>query len=73
MSISIKLTEEEKILAEKYSKFHDISMDEAFKQAFFEKLEDEYDMAVSTKSYEEYLKSGKQSRPINELWEELGL
>jgi hypothetical protein len=34
-------------------------MGEAFKQALFEKIEDEYDIAVGDVAYKEYLKNPK--------------
>ena len=34
---------------------------------------DERDAAVASEAYDEYVKEGKNSRPINELWEELNL
>ncbi len=73
MSFSIRLSEDERQLADSYAKLHSISIGEAFKKALFEKIEDEYDVAVANAAYDEYVKSGKKSRPINELWEELGL
>ena len=73
MSFSIRLTNEEKLLAESYAKLHSISIGEAFKRALFEKIEDEYDIAIAEQAYKEYVKSGKQSRPIDELWKELGI
>ncbi len=73
MSLIINLTEEEMIVAKEYSDFHNIKIDEAFKQIFFEKLEDEYDLKVSNEAYDEYVKSGEQSRPVQELWNELGI
>ena len=42
-------------------------------RCLFEKIEDEYDVALGQDAYAEYLSSGKQSRPIGELWEECGL
>ena len=39
----------------------------------FEKIEDEYDIALGEDAFREYLSSGKQSRPIGKLWEECGL
>lgn len=33
--------------------------------------EDEYDAMIVEQAYNEYLESGKQSRPIAELWKEL--
>ncbi len=73
MPFSIRLTEEEKALAESYAKLHSMSVGEAFKRALFERIEDEYDIAVADEAYEEYLKSGKKSRPVSELWKETDL
>ncbi len=73
MSFSIRLTSEEKALAESYAKIHAISVGEAFKRALFERIEDEYDIAVARDAYEEYIKNGSKSRPISELWGELDL
>jgi predicted DNA-binding protein len=73
MSFSIRLTDEEKQLAESYAKIHGISVGEAFKRALFERIEDEYDLAVAEEAHDEYVKSGKKSRPISKLWKELDL
>lgn len=73
MAFSIRLTEQEKKLADSYARLHSISLGEAFKQALFEKIEEEYDIAVYDEAYKEYENSGKESRPIEELWKELDL
>ncbi|MBQ7131195.1 MAG: antitoxin [Oscillospiraceae bacterium] len=73
MAFSIRLTEQEKKLAESYAKLHSMSLGEAFKRALFEKIEDEYDITVADEAYNEYLKSGKKSVPIEQLWKELDL
>lgn len=73
MSFSIRLTAEEKALAESYAKVHAISVGEAFKRALFERIEDEYDIAVANDAHNEYVKSGYKSRPISALWEDLDL
>lgn len=73
MAFSIRLTEEEKQLANSYAKIHSISIGEAFKQALFEKIEDEYDITIASEAYDNYIKDGKKSRPIEELWQELNL
>ena len=73
MAFSIRLTEEERALAESYAKIHSQSLAEAFKRALFEKIEDEYDVVVAEEDYDEYVKSGQKRRPISELWEELDL
>ena len=71
MYISIDLTTEEKEAAERYAIMHNLSLEEAFKAALFERIEDECAIAFASEAYEEYVKNGKQSRPIDELWKEL--
>ena len=73
MAFSIRLTDEEKQLADSYAKLHAMSVGEAFKQALFEKIEDEYDVTVADEAYQDYLKSGITSRPVGELWKDLGI
>ena len=73
MSFSIRLSAEEKSLAESYAKLHAMSLGEAFKKALFEKIEDEYDISIANEGHAEYINSGKKSRPISELWKELDL
>ena len=73
MAFSIRLTDQEKQIADSYAKLHSISLGEAFKQALFEKIEEEYDIAVAEEAHAEYVNTGKKSRPISELWKELDL
>ena len=73
MAFSIRLTEEERAVADSYAKLHSLSIGEAFKRALFEKIEDGDDIVVAEDAYREYLQSGKKSRPAGELWKELGL
>ena len=73
MAFSIRLTENEKRLADSYAKMHSMSVGEAFKRALFEKIEDEYDIVVYEEAYKEYVDSGMESSPIEELWKALDL
>ena len=73
MVFSIRLTVQEKKIVESYARMHSISLGEAFKQALFEKIEDEYDIAVCEEALKEYEESGRKSKPIEELWQELGI
>ena len=73
MAFSIRLSEEERALAESYAKLHSFSLADAFKKALFEKIEDEYDIALGEEAYGAYIADGKKSRPITDLWEECGL
>lgn len=67
MAFSIRLTEQEKKIVDSYARLHSISLGEAFKQALFEKIEEEYDLAVFDDAYDEYKKSGEESRPISDF------
>ena len=71
MSFSIRLTPEEKSLAKSYARLHAMSLGEAFKKALFERIEDEYDIAVAHEAYQEYLDSGCKSTPLADFWREL--
>ena len=73
MAFSIRLTEEERKHAERYGKIQSVLLGEAFKQALFEKIEDEYDIAVAEEAYKEYVDSGKKSYPIADVWKESDL
>lgn len=73
MAFSIRLTEQEKKLADSYAKLHSLSLGEAFKKALFEKIDDEYDLNIFEEAHNEYIAGGKESRPINALWEELDI
>ena len=73
MAFSIRLSEEERKLADSYARLHSMSMGEAFKRALFERIDDEYDLAVAEDAHAEYLQSGKKSYPIEDLWKELDL
>lgn len=54
MIIDIRLTENEKRLADSYAKMHSMSIGEAFKRALFEKIEDEYDLKTYEEAIAEY-------------------
>lgn len=59
MAFSIRLSEEERKLAESYAKIHSFSLAEAFKNALFEKIEDEYDIAIAEDAYKDYINNPK--------------
>ena len=71
MAFSIRLTDEERNVAETYAKINSISLGEAFKKALFEKIEDEYDFNLGEEAYNKYVKSGKKATPIKAFWREL--
>lgn len=71
MAFSIRLTDEERNVAETYAKINSISLGEAFKKALFEKIEDEYDFNLGEEAYNKYVKSGKKATPLKDFWREL--
>ena len=73
MSFSIRLTETERALAESYAKLHSLTLAESFKTALFEKIEDEFDIAVAREAYDEFVAGGRKSRPIDDLWKDCDL
>lgn len=73
MAFSIRLTEEERKLATSYAHLHAISLGEAFKQALFERIEDEYALQIAQEALDDYVRDGCKSRPISELWKECDL
>jgi predicted DNA-binding protein len=56
MPISIRFTEEERSMLQKFADFNGISLSTAVKNIVFERLEDEYDMHL----VEKYLKKPNQ-------------
>lgn len=46
---------------------------DSFLKKTSEQIEDRVDEAIFEEAYEEYLKSGKKSRPVSELWKEVGI
>ncbi len=59
MVISIRMTDEEKQLADAYAKINGVSLSEAIKRAYFERIEEEYDIALADAALREYEKNPK--------------
>ena len=72
MVISIRMSDEERQLADAYAKLNGMSLSEAIKRAYFEKIEDEYDIALADAALREYEKNQK-TYTLEELMKELGL
>ena len=72
MVISIRMTEEEKELADAYAKLNGMTLSEAIKRAYFDKIEDEIDIALADMALKEYEKNPK-TYTLDEVMKELGL
>ena len=57
MAISVRLNAQDEKLFKSYAKTNNISLSELFRNAVFEKIEDEYDLAIYRESLEEYNKN----------------
>ena len=73
MTISVRLNNEDTELFGKCAEMHNMSLSDLIRNDVLEKIEDEYDVAVADEAYQDYLKSGKKSRPVGELWKDLGI
>ena len=73
MTISLRLNNEDTMLFKKYAELNGISVSELVRQSVLERIEDEYDLALCKEALKEYEESGRKSRPIEELWQELGI
>ena len=72
MVVSIRMTKEEKQLADSYAKLYGLSLSEAIKRTFFEKIENEYDAAIAETALREYEKNPK-TYTLEELMKEFNL
>ena len=70
MAFSIRLTNEERALADSYAKLHSISLGDAFKKALFEKIEDEFDITIVQEAFEEY-KKDPETYTHEDAWKEI--
>lgn len=59
MVVSIRMTNEERQLADAYAKICGVSLSEAIKRAYFDKIEEEYDIALADAAIKEYEKNPK--------------
>lgn len=59
MVVSIRMTNEERQLADAYAKICGVSLSEAIKRAYFDKIEEEYDITLADAAIREYEKNPK--------------
>ena len=73
MTISLRLNEEDGKLFKKYAEMHGMTVSEMVRRAVIENIEDEYDLRAGMQAYEEYVRDGKKSKPLEDLWKECDL
>ncbi len=72
MVVSIRMTDEERSLADAYAKLKGVSLSEAIKRAYFDAIEEEYDIALADSALKEY-EENPETLSLEELKKELGL
>jgi hypothetical protein len=70
--LSVRMSEEEYKTLEAYAKTHGVSLNKAIKDAFFDMLEDQYDLEVFDKAYAAYQKD-PVTYTSDEVEKELGI
>ena len=71
--VSLRVSEQEKTWMEGYAKFHGVNLSDAIKTAFFEKLEDEYDLKTIREYEDEKRVAAARYFSLDEVKTELGL
>lgn len=72
MAISLRLSEEDKMIIKTYAEMHNISVSDLIRQAVMEKIEDEYDLNAYNKAMASY-HSDPTTYSLDEVEKELGL
>lgn len=70
--LSVRLEDIEYQALSKYAKANGVSMNKALKEAFFEMLEEQYDLKLFDKAYAEYVKNPK-TYSTEEVCDKLGI
>ncbi len=72
-TISLRVPEEELRAIKSYAAINNWSVSDAIRKTMIERIEDEYDLKVFAEYEAEKAAGTLKTRPIEELWEELGL
>lgn len=71
--ISLRVPEKELSIFKAYAKHNNLTLSEAIRNTMIDRIEDEYDIRVFEEYEKEKDKGSLNTRPISELWDELGL
>ena len=71
--VTMRVTDEEKNWMEGYAKVMGVNLSDAIKNAFFEKLEDDYDLKIIKEHQERKAKGLVKYYSLDEVKKELGL
>ncbi|NLK67550.1 MAG: CopG family transcriptional regulator [Clostridiaceae bacterium] len=71
--ISLRVTDKEKKTMENYADFHGITLSDAIKNVFFQKLEDEYDLQTIAEFENAEEQGDVEYKTFDEVISDLGL
>ena len=72
MVVSIRMTEQEKELAQSYARLNGMTLCEAIKKVYFEAIEEELDISIADNAIKEYEKDPK-TISLDEMKKRLGI
>ncbi|MCH3966234.1 MAG: DUF6290 family protein [Bacilli bacterium] len=72
MVVSIRMTEQEKELAQSYARLNGMTLSEAIKKVYFEAIEEELDISIADNAIKEYEKDPK-TISLDEMKKRLGI
>lgn len=70
---SIRLTENEKELIANYAKLNNSTISKVLKDAFFEKMEDEFDLRDAEEAHRQFVESGCKAITLEEFEKKYGI
>ncbi len=73
MNVSIRMTKEQREIADAYAKCEGLTLSEAIKRAFFEAVEEEYDLTEAKVISERIANGSEKTYSIDEAEKILGL
>lgn len=71
--ISLRLNENEEKILKEVVDFEGIGLSSYLKKIIFERIEDEYDLKLANKAYENHIKNGSKTVKFDDLVKELGV
>ena len=72
MTISVHVSDDQKVLIADYASAHGLTVSEAMRIAILERIEDEEDIALAKKALAEWERDGKKTHTLEEVGRELG-
>ncbi len=73
MNVTIRMTDEQRKIADSYVRCEGITLSEAIKRAFFETIEEEYDLAEAKAVSERIASGAEKTYSLDEVERMLGL